>query len=98
MSHQTYNELWKEAQAILEDTTYKDNIQISSKPSKDTKHLHKQISIIYAKYIVAINKLAECYDQMVHPQKRQLIRKILDASIIRYLKMKSTRHFKCNIF
>lgn len=83
MSNQTYNELWAEAQTILEDTTYTDNIQISSKPSRDKKQLHKQISIIFLKYILAINKLAECYDQMVHPQKRILIRKILDASIIR---------------
>ncbi len=83
MSHETYNELWREAQRILEETTYNDNIQISSKPSKDKILLHKQISITCVKYIVAMNKLSECYDQVVHPQKRPLIRKILDASIIR---------------
>lgn len=83
MSHRYYNNLWKECQSVLEDTTYADNILISSKPSKDRKQLHKQTSIIYAKYCLAINKLGECYDQIVHPQKRLLIRKILDASIVR---------------
>lgn len=83
MSHRYYNELWKESQNILEDTTFDDNVHISSKPTKDRKQLYKQISVIYAKYILAINKLGECHDQMIHPQKRFLIRKILDASIIR---------------
>lgn len=71
---------------LLEETTYADNIQLSSKPSRDRKNLCKQTSVIYTKYMLAINKLGECYDQMVHPQKRLLIRRILDFTIIRLRK------------
>lgn len=83
MSHQMYNELWREAQTILEEASYTDNLLILSRPSKDKRNFHKQLSVLYAKYILAINKLGECYDQMVHPQKRLLVRKVLDCSVIR---------------
>ena len=84
MSNRYYNDLWREAQSLLDETTYADNIQLSSKPSKDRKSLCKQSGIIFTKYALAINKLGECYDQMVHPQKRLLIRRILDCTIIRF--------------
>lgn len=38
---------------------------------------------MYIRYIEIFRKLEECYDQMLHPQKRQLIKRILETTIIR---------------
>ena len=34
-------------------------------------------------------KLEECYDQMVHPQKRRLLKSVLEATIGRVLELKN---------
>ncbi|KAK0171578.1 hypothetical protein PV328_005017 [Microctonus aethiopoides] len=50
---------------------------------------HKEIVEKFIKmYIVICNKLEECYDQMIQPQKRRLIRKILDYTLARVLELK----------
>ena len=40
------------------------------------------------KYIVLANKLEDIYDQMVHPQKRILVRSILDGCLGRVVELK----------
>merc|ERR1711939_110192 len=40
------------------------------------------------KYIDIYRKLEECYDQMVHPQKRIFIKKTLECTICRICEMK----------
>lgn len=88
MSHETYNKLWAKAQIILDEATRIDVDQQSAKPQKDKKLAHKIVGELYIKYISAINKLDQCYDQIVQPQKRLLIRRLLDMSIGRYLELK----------
>ena len=39
---------------------------------------------MYIQYISTFHKLEECYDQVVHPQKRRLIRHVLDGTMGRY--------------
>ena len=41
---------------------------------------HK-VAAMYIKYTLVLRKLEECYDQIVHPQKRRLIRHMLDGTI-----------------
>lgn len=43
---------------------------------------------LYIKYIDIYRKLEECYDQMVHPQKRIFIKKVLESTICRICEMK----------
>jgi len=43
---------------------------------------------LYIKYIDIYRKLEECYDQMVHPQKRIFIKKTLECTICRICEMK----------
>ncbi|CAH0389071.1 unnamed protein product [Bemisia tabaci] len=88
MSHETYNILWSEAQEILEEVTKIDVEEQSSKPTKDKVLAHNVVCGMYAKYIICINKLDQCYDQIVQPQKRLLIRRILDATIGRFIELK----------
>ena len=94
MSHITYNKLWGEAQTVLDEVTVIDVDQQSAKPTKDKKHAHITVGELYVKYSIAIKKLEECYDQIVQPQKRLVIRKLLDMSIGRYLEIK---HYLVNL-
>jgi hypothetical protein len=43
---------------------------------------------LYLKYLTALNKLIECEDQIVQPQKRALTRRLLECSAGRFLELK----------
>ncbi|XP_024085747.1 IQ and AAA domain-containing protein 1 [Cimex lectularius] len=88
MSHTTYKKIWADAQAILDEATKVDVEQQSTKPTRDRDHARKVVGTLYLKYIQSVNKLDECYDQIVQPQKRLLVRRLLDASIGRFLELK----------
>ncbi|KAF4533179.1 hypothetical protein B566_EDAN001721 [Ephemera danica] len=83
-----YDRMWCEAVATLGTAASLDAILQSAKPEKDRKLSHTMVVGLYAKYTLAINKLDLCYDQMVQPQKRILVRKLLDGSIGRLLEIK----------
>lgn len=55
----------------------------------------KNVSRLYLQYVVIFRHLDTCYDQIVHPQKRILLRQLLDATIGRILELKATWvHFR----
>lgn len=85
MSHETYNRLWYDTQQILEEITQIDVEQQSVKPTKDRTGAKYIVANLFVKYLVCVNNLDQCYDQIVQPQKRILIRKILDNTIGRFL-------------
>lgn len=89
MSYKTYNELWAQAQIILDEATKSDSNLLTSKINKDKFLVFKELSIVMVNYISTINKLVECYDQIIQPQKRILIRNILELSLGRYLELKN---------
>ena len=45
----------------------------------------QKVATMYINYIQIFRKLEECYDQIVHPQKRRLVRHILDGTMGRYI-------------
>ncbi|TMS20099.1 Dynein regulatory complex protein 11 [Larimichthys crocea] len=45
--------------------------------------------MLFVRYVQIFRKLEEVYDQVVHPQKRQLIRTVLDGVIGRVLELKN---------
>lgn len=89
MSHNTYNKLWADGRTVLNDAATVDNFLQNEPHQADVAVFHKAVSEVYYKYIVAANKLQQAYDQIVHPQKRLLIRKLLDGSLCRMLELKA---------
>lgn len=83
MSHETYDEEWKKAQDLLNST-----IQIEP-PQADRREQRKLLATLYLRYIIIANRFAECVDQMVQPQKRALIRKLLESTLGRILELKN---------
>ncbi|XP_061935622.1 dynein regulatory complex protein 11 isoform X1 [Apis cerana] len=88
MSNITYNELWKSAQIALEELVQVDTNLQNAKPQKDRKKIHNTISELYVRYIIIYNKLELCYDQIIQPQKRLLIKKVLVSCLGRILELK----------
>ncbi|XP_050436618.1 dynein regulatory complex protein 11 [Adelges cooleyi] len=89
MSYRTYNELWALAQSILDETTKADSNLLTCKINKDREVVFAELTGVMVGYISAINKLDECYDQVVQPQKRLVIRSVLELSVGRYLELKN---------
>lgn len=83
MSHETYNKLWHKTQDFL-------NATLQLEPSQADRREHRTLlATLYLRYIVVANRLSECLDQMIQPQKRLLIRKLLEATLGRILELKS---------
>ncbi|XP_076172417.1 dynein regulatory complex protein 11 [Ptiloglossa arizonensis] len=88
MSSITYDLLWKDAQTILDELLQTDTSLQSAKLQKDRIQAHDIISELYVKYIIISNKLELCYDQVIQPQKRVLIKKLLNLCLGRILELK----------
>lgn len=46
------------------------------------------LATMYIKYVQIFRKLEQCYDQVVHPQKRRVLRHVLDGTMGRVLELK----------
>ncbi|XP_071632960.1 dynein regulatory complex protein 11 isoform X2 [Temnothorax longispinosus] len=88
MSNATYDELWRRAQMSLAETIQADTVLQGAKPQKDRKKAHDVVAALYVRYILTCNKLEECYDQVIQPQKRLLMKKLLNATLGRVLELK----------
>ena len=86
--YRTYNELWIRTQKDLHRVLQDEQSILSSKPEKDREAAFKTVSKLYLQYVEVFRNLETCYDQIVHPQKRILLRQLLDASIGRILELK----------
>lgn len=84
-----YNKLWHSAQKYLEDLAVDDyQKQVSEIIELDRITVQRSAFELYTKYKIIANKLEEIYDQMVQPQKRILVRKLLDMSLGRVIELK----------
>uniref|UniRef100_A0A665WNC8 Zgc:153738 n=1 Tax=Echeneis naucrates TaxID=173247 RepID=A0A665WNC8_ECHNA len=86
---QTYNELWAEAQVELSRLLIEDLPAEPPRPEKDRVVFFQRLTMLYVRYIQIFRQLERVYDQLVHPQKRQVIRVILDGVIGRVLELKN---------
>eukprot|EP00817_Percolomonadidae_sp_ATCC50343_P004859 CAMPEP_0117428826 /NCGR_PEP_ID=MMETSP0758-20121206/8448_1 /TAXON_ID=63605 /ORGANISM="Percolomonas cosmopolitus, Strain AE-1 (ATCC 50343)" /LENGTH=375 /DNA_ID=CAMNT_0005215399 /DNA_START=124 /DNA_END=1247 /DNA_ORIENTATION=+ len=93
MSNQTYDELLREVMIDL-----REQIDFEQPPSKDIlpkdkieqKKFFKQYYCgLYVRYLMILNKLEDCYDQILQPQKREDVKRVLESTIIRFLNVRS---------
>ena len=75
----TYNKQWTEAQMALDDLIQVENPPEPPKPEKDRLAAFQLLATMYIKYIQIFRRLEGCYDQVVHPQKRRVLRHVLDG-------------------
>ncbi|CAG5126509.1 unnamed protein product [Candidula unifasciata] len=88
MSHSYYGKQWQEAQSALVDMLQYENPPQPPKPERDRLAAFQLLATMYVKYIQIFRKLEQAYDQIVHPQKRRVLRHCLDGVMGRILELK----------
>ncbi|XP_046405382.1 dynein regulatory complex protein 11-like [Ischnura elegans] len=83
-----YHKLWEKSQEELKLITKYESVLLKEKVLKDRDTALNIMGCIYLQYIRAVNKLDECFDQIVQPQKRILIRSVMDSCLCRILELK----------
>jgi len=51
--------------------------------------IFQHLACLYIKYIDIFRKLEDCYDQMVHPQKRIDVKMVLESTMLRVCEIKA---------
>lgn len=85
----TYNNLWAEAQTELSLLLTEELPAEPTCPEKDRVVFFQRLAMFYVRYIQIFRKLEKVYDQLVHPQKRRVLRGILDGVMGRVLELKN---------
>nr|XP_023688535.1 IQ and AAA domain-containing protein 1 [Paramormyrops kingsleyae] len=88
MSHSTYNKIWADAQMELKSLLTHELPAEPLRPEKDRVMFFQRLAVLYVRYIQIFRHLEEAYDQIVHPQKRRIIRQLLDGVMGRVLELK----------
>ncbi|XP_007939812.1 dynein regulatory complex protein 11 [Orycteropus afer afer] len=88
MSNAMYNKMWHQTQEALNSLLDKESQKLGE-PHKDQVFVFEMLATFYIKYVQIFRKLENVYDQIVHPQKRVLIRKVLDGVMGRILELKN---------
>ncbi|KAB0385180.1 hypothetical protein FD755_000136 [Muntiacus reevesi] len=86
--HTAYNKMWHQTQEALNSLLDKES-QKMMEPQRNQVFIFQMLATFYIKYVQIFRNLENVYDQIVHPQKRILIRKILDAVMGRILELKN---------
>ncbi|XP_062434797.1 dynein regulatory complex protein 11 [Rhea pennata] len=89
MSHATYNKMWVDAQEALNILLQREREDKSPKPEQDHVTTFKTLATSYIKYLQIFRNLETAYDQIVHPQKRLVIRQVLEGVMGRILELKN---------
>ncbi|XP_010903284.3 dynein regulatory complex protein 11 [Esox lucius] len=89
MSHSTYNRLWTDAQMKLKSLLAQEIPAQRPRPEKDRVVFFQRLAVLYVRYLQIFRQLEEAYDQVVHPQKRRLIREVLDGIMGRVVELKN---------
>ncbi|XP_037017403.2 dynein regulatory complex protein 11 isoform X2 [Artibeus jamaicensis] len=88
MSNIMYNQMWRQTQEALNSLLDKES-QKRAEPPRSEVFIFQMLATFYIKYVQIFRNLEDAYDQMVHPQKRTLIRKVLDGVMGRILELKN---------
>ncbi|XP_010946455.2 dynein regulatory complex protein 11 isoform X1 [Camelus bactrianus] len=88
MSNTMYNKMWHQTQEALTSLLDKES-QKMMEPHQNQVFIFQMLATFYIKYVQIFRNLENVYDQIVHPQKRILIRKILDGVMGRILELKN---------
>ncbi|NXJ42449.1 DRC11 protein, partial [Ciconia maguari] len=83
----TYNKMWTDAQKDLDIQLRREREEFLQ-PEKDRVKVFNMLATSYIKYMQIFRKLEMAHDQLVHQQKRTVIRQVLDGVIGRILEMK----------
>uniref|UniRef100_A0A3B4AG58 AAA+ ATPase domain-containing protein n=1 Tax=Periophthalmus magnuspinnatus TaxID=409849 RepID=A0A3B4AG58_9GOBI len=85
----TYNQLWADTQSELTQLLAAELPPEPLRPEKDRVVFFQRLAVLYVRYLQVFRDLEIAYDQVVHPQKRVVIRANLDGVMGRLLELKN---------
>ncbi|KAI7797549.1 hypothetical protein IRJ41_016743, partial [Triplophysa rosa] len=85
-SNRTYNTLWCEAHEELSCVLAR---ELQEEPVRDRGKFFQRLATLYVLYLQIFRKLEEAYDQSVHPQKRRVMRRVLEGVMGCILELKN---------
>nr|Q6AXQ7.2 RecName: Full=IQ and AAA domain-containing protein 1-like; AltName: Full=Protein IQCA1P1 [Rattus norvegicus] len=88
MSEGTYQRLWEASHATLEEVLEKEPSPLEPVLTRERQSFQYRISVLYLYYLGLLRRFNLAYDQMVQPQKRRLLRRLLDGVAGRVLELK----------
>ncbi|NWX38790.1 DRC11 protein, partial [Steatornis caripensis] len=83
----TYNKMWTDAQKDLDIQLQREREEFL-RPEKDRVKVFEMLAASYVKYMQIFRDLETAHDQLIHRQKRTVIRQMLDGVIGRILEIK----------
>ncbi|XP_075773681.1 IQ and AAA domain-containing protein 1-like isoform X2 [Pelodiscus sinensis] len=89
MSSRAYTRLWLESQAALNELLGQELPSQPLQPEKSQRLFFQMVATLFLRYVQILRCLETCYDQMVHPQKRLVLRRVLEGVMGRVLELKN---------
>ncbi|XP_036616441.1 IQ and AAA domain-containing protein 1-like [Trichosurus vulpecula] len=88
MSEGTYQQLWVSTHQTLQELLFQEQFPPDPVPDRERGSFIYRLSSLFLHYLGMMRQLDVIYDQMVQPQKRQLVRRLLDGVAGRILELK----------
>jgi len=88
MSSVLYNRQWKRACTELENIKINYEPAAEDPPIIDRKEALQKLINLFIRYSKCFQTIDQCYDQVVHPQKNQTLRRLLDGVMGRLIELK----------
>uniref|UniRef100_A0A3Q2P1Z8 IQ and AAA domain-containing protein 1 n=1 Tax=Fundulus heteroclitus TaxID=8078 RepID=A0A3Q2P1Z8_FUNHE len=89
MSQRSYNHIWKDAMSELSRLLAEELPPEPPPPQRDRVVFFQQLATLYVRYLQVFRQLEEAHNLLVHPQKRRLVRVILNGVMGRLLELKN---------
>lgn len=83
-----YQRLWDSSHVTLQELLDQELPLLEPVPDRERQSFHYRLSSLYLYYLGLLRRFDTLYDQMVHPQKRRLLRRLLDGVAGRVLELK----------
>ena len=83
-----YQRLWDSSHLILEELLDSEPLLGEAVPDRERQSFQYRLSSLYLCYLGLLRRFDALYDQMVQPQKRRLLRRLLDGAACRVLELK----------
>lgn len=81
--------MWANAQEALQDLLQDEMPPLPPHPQKDRFQVFQSLATFYLRYLQIFRALEAAYDQLVHPQKRRVVRHVLEGVMGRLMELKN---------
>ncbi|ESS29655.1 ATPase, AAA family protein [Toxoplasma gondii VEG] len=89
MSHRTYKTKLRGAMDDLKELLQlEQDCVVLPTTSSEVETFYPKVARLYVRYIVVTNAIEACHDNIVHPQERAFVRKVLETLLVRLLEIK----------